>query len=182
MTAAMASISRRSIHTQGDSFLPSSRWAIQVSAGHLKEAEARPDGTREDVTRLTTSATYHRMVNTRTWATTLAWGRNREVDVATSAFLAESSAETSPRDVWFGRLEVVGKTAADLALPLPAASVFKVGKIEGGYTRWVAEAHGVRTGLGGSVGLSRVPATLAPVLWRSISHGIHGDFLTIRPR
>ena len=163
------------------SFLPSSRWAIQASAGHLKEAEARPDGTREDVTRVTTSATYHRMVNNRTWATTIAWGRNREADVATSAFLAETSAETSPLDVWFGRVEVVGKTAADLALPLPAASVFRVGKIEGGYTRWVAEAHGIRTGLGGSVGLSLVPATLT---------SFYGDrspleftvFLTIRPR
>jgi hypothetical protein len=41
------------------SFLPSSRWALQVSAGHVKDAEARLDGTRQTVNRITASATYH---------------------------------------------------------------------------------------------------------------------------
>lgn len=144
------------------SLLPSSSWALQASAGHLKDAEQRPDGTRETVTRLTVSATYHRLVNNRLWATTFAWGQNRESGVPTSAFLAETSAETSPRDLWFGRLEVVGKTATDLSLPFPGAEVFTVGKADVGYTRWLAEGHGLKTGLGGSVGVGWVPAALTP--------------------
>jgi hypothetical protein len=163
------------------SLLPSSRWALQVSAGHLKDAEARPDGTRQTVNRMTASATYQRLVNNRVWATTIAWGRNDETSQATSAFLAETSAETSPRDLWFGRLEAVGKTATDLALPFPGAAVFTVGKADVGYTRWLAEGHGVRTGIGGSVGVSLVPAAL-----RSFYGGRSPleltVFLTIRPR
>ena len=144
------------------SLLPSSSWALQVSAGHLKDAEQRPDGSRETVTRLTASATHHRLVNNRLWATTFAWGQNRESGVPTSAFLAETSAETSPRDLWFGRLEVVGKTATDLSLPFPPAEVFTVGKADVGYTRWLAEGHGLKTGLGGSVGVGWVPGALSP--------------------
>ena len=162
------------------SFLPSSQWALQMSGGHLKAAEARPDGTREDVTRMTASATHHRLVNNRIWATTIAWGRNRESGVATSAFLAETSAETSPRDLWFGRAEVVGKTPTDLALPLPGATVFTVGKAAVGYTRWLDETHGVRAGLGGSVGLSRVPTALTP-FYGGRSPVEITVFLTIRP-
>ena len=141
--------------------LPVSQWAVQVSAGRLTQAEARPDGTREDVTRITVSATRHRLVNDRLWATTVAWGENRESGTATSALLAETSAEVSRDETWFGRFEVVGKTAADLALPLPADETFTVAKISVGYTRWIYEGHGVRTGVGGTFGLSRVPPTLS---------------------
>jgi hypothetical protein len=42
-------------------WLPSPQWSVQVSAGHLKDAEARPAGPREDVARITASATYHRL-------------------------------------------------------------------------------------------------------------------------
>jgi hypothetical protein len=162
-------------------FLPSSEWAVQVSAGHLKDAEARPDGTRDTVTRLTASATYHRLVNNRLWATTVAWGHNRESGVPTSAFLAETSAETSPRDLWFGRLEVVGKTATDLALPFPAGQVFTTSKADVGYTRWLAKGHGLETGVGGSVGVSLVPATLTS-FYGGRSPIELTVFLTLRPQ
>src|SRR5438876_2951371 len=55
--------------------LPTPHWAFQVSAGHLKEAEFRPSAPREDVDRFTASMTYHRLVDDRLWATTVAWGR-----------------------------------------------------------------------------------------------------------
>jgi hypothetical protein len=163
------------------SFLPSPGWALQVSAGHLTDAEARPDGTRQTVNRLTASATYHRLVNNRLWATTVAWGRNDEAGQATSAFLAETSAETSPRDLWFGRVEVVGKAATDLSLPFPSADVFTVGKADVGYTRWLAEGYGVRTGIGGSVGVSWVPTVLTS-FYGGRSPVELTVFLTIRPR
>ncbi|MGH9407996.1 MAG: hypothetical protein ACRD1V_00925 [Vicinamibacterales bacterium] len=141
--------------------LPTPAWAIQVSAGHLAQAEFILSGPREDVDRVTASATYHRLVNNRVWAATMAWGRNREAGHTSNAFLAETSADIRPRDQIFARVEVVGKTAADLVLPIATGEPFTVGKVDVGYTRWLAEGHGMRTGLGGSVGWSIVPGALA---------------------
>ena len=55
--------------------LPTDRWALQVSAGHIKDAELRAPGElRETVNRTTASATYHRpLEHGRNWATTIAW-------------------------------------------------------------------------------------------------------------
>jgi hypothetical protein len=78
-------------------FLPTDRWALQVSAGHLKEAELRPGGEPPvDVDRVTTSVTYHRpLQGTGVWATTVAWGRNSDpAEDATHAFLFETSARS----------------------------------------------------------------------------------------
>ena len=75
------------------SFALGQRLVLQVSAGHLTDAEAG-EGTlpRVDVDRVTASVAYHRRVGDRNlWASTLAWGRNEERGVATHAFLAESS-------------------------------------------------------------------------------------------
>lgn len=162
-------------------WLPSSPWALQISAGRLKDAEQRPDGARVNVSRLTASATYHRLVLDRLWATTVAWGQNREAGATTSAFLAETSAEMSPRNLYFGRVEIVGKTPADLALPLPPDDVFTVSKVEAGYTRWLAAGHLLRTGLGGSLGLGLVPTALSPFYGRRTELEF-SVFLTVRPR
>jgi hypothetical protein len=141
--------------------LPTRHLAIQVSAGHLTAAEARQDGGREDVTRVTASATYHRLVNDRLWATTIAWGRNHEAGgLSSPAFLAETSAQTSPRNTVFARIEVVGKTSAELAVPTSPDRVFAVAKADAGYIRRLAERHGMHVGAGGSAGVGRVPAEL----------------------
>ena len=61
------------------SVAPSSGLVLQVSAGHLREAEAGL-GTqpRTDKNRFTTSASYHRgSSDSRVWATTIAYGLNR---------------------------------------------------------------------------------------------------------
>jgi len=161
-------------------FLPSSAWALQVSAGHLTQAEIQLDG-REDVNRVTASATYHRLVNNRVWATTISWGRNTEGGRATSAFLAETAADLTRDDTLFARGEVVGKTTADLALPLPDDQVFTVSKLAVGYTRWLAEGHGFKTGLGGSVGLSVVPGDLKAVYGSRVG-GELAVFIAVRTR
>jgi len=70
------------------SFLPSAALAIQVSAGHLADAEAlHGAGPRYDVERVTASATYHRRGSGNAlWATMLAWGdEERERARAASA-------------------------------------------------------------------------------------------------
>jgi hypothetical protein len=103
-------------------FLPTNRWALQVSAGHLTEAEADHDGgARVDVDRVTASATYHRIVRQNSiWASTIAWGRNHEPgNDATNAFLAETNLTLDERDTWFGRFELSGKSGHDLAIETP---------------------------------------------------------------
>ena len=162
-------------------FLPTPAWAIQVSAGHLAQAEASPSGPRVDVDRLTASATYQRLVNSRLWATTIAWGQNREAGRASDALLVETSADVSRDNAVFARGEVVGKTSTDLALPLAMDGSFAVTKVEVGYTRWIAAGHGVRAGLGGSVGLSVVPTTLASFYGGRIGKEF-SVFLAVRPR
>lgn len=142
--------------------MPAPGWSVQVSAGHLTEAEGRGEGTGEDVNRVTASATYHRLVDSRLWATTLAWGHNRETDHSTSGLLAESAFDVTTKDVLFLRGELIQKSAAELVVPLEREEPFTVGKVQAGYTRWLADRRGMKAGVGGSVGMSLVPSELRP--------------------
>src|SRR6185503_1518570 len=120
-------------------FLPSARVALQLSAGHLKEAEPGDAGAaRVDVNRITASATYHVVFEEDSlWATTVAWGRNAESGHgASNAFLAESTVTFRQRDTLFGRLEFAAKSAHDLVVPEPPES-FTVAKLQAGYTRYL---------------------------------------------
>ncbi|MEO7190238.1 MAG: hypothetical protein ABI051_04220 [Vicinamibacterales bacterium] len=160
--------------------MPTPRWALQVSAGHLTEAEAGHDDSREDVNRITASATYHRLIGARLSATTVAWGRNRETGEATSAFMAETALDLTDRDVLYGRGELLQKTAQELVLPLATDESFTVQKYQVGYTRWLARLRGIRTGVGGSVGVSIVPAALAP-FYGGRATPEAAVYLTVRP-
>jgi hypothetical protein len=161
--------------------LPTAAWAIQVSAGHLTQADSHGTGPRENVDRVTASATYQRLVNDRVWATTIAWGQNRQGGQTSAAMLVETTAEVSRLSEVFARGEIVGKTPAELVLPLDGDQAFTVSKIEIGYTRWVAEQRGLRFGIGGSAGLSIVPSALAS-FYGGRSASEFTVFLNVRPR
>jgi hypothetical protein len=142
--------------------LPTGRWAIQASAGHLEEAEEN-GGARVDVDRATASVMYHRLLSDAgLWASTVAWGRNVEDRVATHAFLAESSLSLADRHVWFARGEVVQKTAHDLDLHDVESEIFTVGKLQAGYSRYFPAGRGWRAGFGGSISIGMVPRRLGP--------------------
>lgn len=161
--------------------MPNARWALQVSGGHLKEAEVGSDGHAEDVNRLTASAMYHRLIGGRMWATTFAAGRNSAHGRPTSAFLAETSLDVTRRDQWFGRAEIAEKTNEDLVLsPTVKAQVFTLSKLQAGYTRW-SSWQGMRTGIGGSLGVSIVPDVLRST-YGSRSPLDFTVFVTVRPR
>jgi hypothetical protein len=167
-------------------WLPSSRWALQMSAGHLHDAERDAAGESADLDRVTASATYHRFVGGRMWATTIIWGRNSETahhgTTSTEALNVETAADLSGRDTLFARGEVIGKTAAELALPIDDHEAqFTVGKFQVGYTRWFTEAARLRFGLGGSAGLSLLPDSLKP-FYGSRTGGEFAVFLNVRPR
>ena len=162
-------------------FLPTDEWALQVSAGHLVEAEAHPDGEpRTDVNRVTASATFHRVLRPSSiWASTFGWGRNQEPGGdATNAFLAETNVTLDERDAWYGRLELSQKTGHDLSIDSP--DTFTVGRLEGGYTRFFGSWNGLKPGAGAALSAGIVPDSLKPFYGSRVNFGF-GVYLTIRP-
>jgi hypothetical protein len=161
-------------------FLPGKRWALQVSGGHLKEAEAGSAGAaRTDIDRLTASATYHRAFEPGSlWASTIGWGRNSESGgQRTNALLAETSLSFGERHTWFGRFEISEKPAHDL--DVEAIDSFTVAKLQGGYTRYFGAWHGLRAGAGATASIGVIPDALENVYGRRFNAGL-GVFLTIR--
>jgi YHS domain-containing protein len=162
------------------SVAPSPNLVVQVSAGHLNEAE--PSHTAApaiDVDRTTASATYHRPVGGGgLFAGTLAWGANREAGETTHGLVAEWSVAVSDRHTWFGRAELNGKPAHDLDIH-ESNDVFTVGKLQGGYTHYLPARRGFTPGIGGTLSASVVPEALRP-RYGGVGVGV-GFFLTVRP-
>ena len=163
-------------------FLPTDRWALQVSAGHLSEAEADDDAPdRIDVNRVTASVTYHRPLARvgSIWASTIAWGRNEEGGEASSFVLAETSLALDDRDVWFGRIDVGNKSAHDLDVH-DVDGLFTVGKLQAGYVRYFGAWNQLQSGIGASLTASVLPADLRSDYGGRVRTGV-GVFLTLRP-
>jgi hypothetical protein len=169
---------------------PTPRLTLQISAAHLKESEAEfPPLPRSDLNRATASATYHRLLGSDgIWATTAAWGLNSGDEnipegvfhATTQAVLLESSVTFHERHTWFGRAEVVEKPAHDLHAHEYPDSVFTVGKIQGGYARYVRPWRGLAVGIGATLSMSVVPAELSPQYHGRVIPGF-GVFLHLRP-
>lgn len=162
------------------SFLPTPRLALQMSAGHLEEAEQH-GAERADVDRVTASAIHHTpLAGGGVFATTVAWGRNQERGESTQALVAEASASLADRDLVFGRAEIVQKSGHDLDLHTTADEMYQVGKIQLGYSRFLAPRRGWRVGIGGSVSAGIVSNRLAPTYGGRVPLGV-AAFLTLRP-
>jgi hypothetical protein len=164
------------------SFAPTSAVALQVSAGHLREAEAPVGGVgpREDVDRITASAMLHRAFRAdRYLAATLGWGRNVEHGETTHALLLEGNLTLDDRQTWFGRAEISGKSAHDLHVH-EREQVFTVAKLQAGFTRHFATRGGVTPGVGGAISASIVPSYLEPRYGNRVNPGF-AVFLTLRP-
>lgn len=171
------------------SLAPTANLTMQLSAGHLAEAEQEaglPD--RIDVDRVTASATMHRpLAGMARWSTTVAYGVNREREVlptqtvtqSTHALMAEAAIAFTSHAV-FGRLEVAGKPAHDLHVHELEDAVFTVGKAEVGYAYHLAQGRGVRLTAGGAAMASMVPAALAPRYGGRVAPGF-AVFLSLTP-
>ncbi|HYU77905.1 MAG TPA: hypothetical protein VEK56_02910 [Vicinamibacterales bacterium] len=162
--------------------LPNERWAFQVSAGHLNDAELHDvGGARIDVARITASATYHRASEPQRFlATTLAWGHNRVEGAGTSALLAESSFAIDERNAVFGRGEINQKTSEDLVIPAVGDDVFTIGKLQAGYVRQLRPFSSLVPGIGASFSFSFLPERLARFYDGRTSTGF-AVFLSLRP-
>lgn len=161
--------------------LPTERLAFQVSSGRLTEAEAaHGTGPRHDVVRTTASATYHASMGAAGfWATTMAWGANAEEGDTTHAFVLETAATSDGRNTWFGRAEVAEKSAEALHVH-ESTGVFTVGRIQGGYVRYLSARGGLQPGIGLTASASIVPAALEARYGGRVVPGM-GIFLTLRP-
>ena len=161
-------------------FLPTKRWALQASAGHLTDAEAGHDGgARVNVNRVTASATYHRALRAGSlWASPIGWGRNIEPgNRATNAFLAETSVTLNGRDGWFGRFELSEKSGHDLAIE--SADLFTVAKLAAGYTRYFQSWNGLKPGFGAGLSAGIVPESLHSIYGSRVNPGV-ALFVTLR--
>ena len=160
-------------------FVPTASLAFQVSAGRLTDAEPGDEGERIDVDRVTASATFHRALATGSyWASTVAWGRNADPGHASNALLVETTVTFDERNTWFGRFELVGKSAHDL--DLSGSDTFTVAKLQGGYTRYLETWHALKTGFGAAVSAGLVPSGLRSVYGRRVNLGL-AVFATVRP-
>jgi hypothetical protein len=172
--------------------MPTPRLALQISAAHLRGAEAdvaaAGEQPRHDVERVTASATYHHTSPSAAFATMLAYGVNAGpeegpgdlVDLATHALLLETSITVRERQTWFGRFEVVGKAGHDLHIHESPAAVFTVAKLQGGYVRVLRASTNVVSEIGGTVSISVVPSALASRYSGRVAPGF-GVFLRLRP-
>jgi hypothetical protein len=162
-------------------FMPTAQLALQISAGHLREAEASHTGAgRVDVNRLTASASVQRPLGEAwQWSSTVAIGHNREPGESTGALLVETSLSLRDRDTWFGRFEWAAKPAHALDIH-GSSSIYDVAKLQLGYTAYFPEWRRLNPGFGGSVSLGFVPPALTPVYGHRVNPGV-ALFLTIRP-
>jgi hypothetical protein len=162
-------------------FLPTSRLALQFSIGRLTEAELDDHGESPiDVVRTTASLTYHHPLQEGSlWATTVAWGSNSESGRTSNAALLETTLTVRDRDIWYGRFEVAGKSAHDLAVADSDAD-FTVAKVQAGYTRYLPNAGKFQPGVGASVSLGIVPETLKDDYGKRANAGA-AFYLTLRP-
>jgi hypothetical protein len=145
------------------SYLPTPRWALQISGGHLTEAENGEAETRIDVDRYTASIMYHqRLPENGIWATTMAYGENQEEGQRSPARLLESSFNIRNRHIVSGRVEMVDKTGHDLVLDGSEAEdrIFSLSKISAGYLYQCPPFEDWVPGLGLTVTQSLLPSDL----------------------
>lgn len=166
-------------------FLPNERWALQVSIGRLKEAEpARNGRPAQDIRRPTASATYHQpLAQGGTWATTAAWGQNREGDEHTNAYLIETNLNLAERHIVFARAEFVEKSGDDLVLEdqMLADRIFNISTVGAGYVYQFAPLGNFVPSAGVRAAVSFVPSALEP-FYGSRSPTSFGVFVSVRPR
>ena len=102
------------------------------------------------------------------------------VDLTTHAGLIETSLSLRDRHTWFGRAELVGKPGHDLHMHATPATIYTIGKIQGGYVRSFHHWNGLVLGVGGTGSVSLVPPALVPRYPSRTNPGF-GVFASMRP-
>lgn len=163
---------------------PAPNWSAQYSFAHLTSPEALHPG--EDLQRMTASLMYNRPLSRGNWASTLLWGRNRNLQTGLvwNGYLAESTLRFKERNYVWGRIENVDRTSELLprGSELPGAAESIIGRVQAytaGYERDLTLVPHLATGLGTQFTLYSTPASLQSAYG---SHPVGGlIFVRLRP-
>ena len=141
---------------------PSSNWSFTAGFGELDNPEG--ESPPENATRFVASAMHGRALERGQWSSTMVFGMNRHGDGdRTRSGLLESEL-VAGRNTLFGRMELIEKTAHDLALTaFPDEQKFNVGAVSAGYIRDVSRLGSAAVGLGGRASINVVPEALGPI-------------------
>jgi len=173
---------------------PTPHWSLAGGYGYLKSPESL--NPNESMHRITASVLHGARVGADgQWASAFIWGANKHSGQPrlSNGFLVESEAIMDKHNTFFGRSELVQKSAEDLVvdnpvvlrsgavLPgFPAGQRFSVGALQLGYIRELARMHWATIGLGAAGALNFVPAPLEPYYGSRNPTGIF-VFARIRP-
>ena len=148
---------------------PARNWSMQYSIAHLTSPEAlHPD---EDVQRMTASVMYNRPLPRGNWATSLIWGRNRDLGHRQifNGYLAESTVKFLDRNNVWGRIENVDRTN-EIALgeqvePAGFEEHFlaRIQAYTAGYDREFSFLPHLSAAIGGQVTFYSKPSSLTPI-------------------
>lgn len=157
-----------------------SNWTVSAGYGYLKSPEAlQPSAS----THRTTASILHgrRIGHDGQFAAALIWGANRHAGRTTQSGLAEAEAVLDHTNTIYGRVELVQKTAEDLALStLPPETQFNVAAVSAGYIRELFRGSRATVGLGVQGTINRVPSGLEPFYGSRTPVG-GWVFLRVRP-
>ncbi len=148
---------------------PGRNWSVQYSVAHLTSPEAlHPE---QDVQRMTASLMYNRPIKSGNWATSLIWGRNRDLQhhQIFNSYLAESTRRFRSRNYVWGRIENVDRTD-ELALgeqvEPPGFEEHFLARVQAytlGYDHEFKIVPHVSTAIGGQATFYGKPAILTPI-------------------
>jgi hypothetical protein len=146
---------------------PGRNWSAQYSFAHLTSPEALAPG--EDVQRMTASLMHNYPFKDGNVATTLLWGRNRQLSSGGvfNGYLAESTVGFARRNHVWGRIENTDRTT-DL-LPddrQPEGFLARVQAFSAGYGREFPPLPYLQPEIGGQFTLYRKPDFLTPFYGR----------------
>jgi hypothetical protein len=151
---------------------PTAHLSAQVSYGELRSPEVlHPESS---LVRWTASATANLPFGDRgNWATTLAYGRNREEgEAAGPSYLLESTLEFDDHHAAFGRVEWLRKSGHDLVLgPALEEERFEIASFVLGYAYHFGAVGGLQPGLGFRVSADRIDRDLEPVYGHRTVYG-----------
>jgi len=163
---------------------PAPNWSAQYSFAHLTSPEALHPA--EDLQRMTASIMYNRPLSHGNWASTLLWGRNRDLQTGLvwNGYLAESTLRFKESNYVSGRVENVDRTSELLlrGSELPGLRESIVGRVQAytaGYERDLKLLPHLATGMGTQFTLYSTPASLQAAYG---SHPVGGlIFVRFRP-
>src|SRR5213596_3878891 len=138
------------------------RWSVSAWYAYLRSPEAlNPD---ESLHRIGASALATQPVGTKgTWSSALIYGANDQIGSGrlASSVVLESTLDLDRRNAFFGRVEYVRKSAAELVIPsVPPTTRYAVGALALGYQRMVGTVDGLAAGVGVRGSLNFVASSL----------------------